>query len=190
MTITDITAPPYTLASNLPITPTSTSVTINTKTFTNCLDTQQWRSSVKDIQNTTITSGVKTTIAYYAYYYGLCTVVGPSGSGRPSAASISVAAGNKVIDNSAIDIPIPFNSGVNDYLWFALPASVPNKNCWVQNPSINGPIAGAVGGTNIFPALTPADVVSVTNSFGCTTNYNVYISNRQSVAPTLTIRLA
>jgi hypothetical protein len=95
-----------------------------------------------------------------------------------------VLTGTKVLATSAGNITIAYNSTANDYLWFAIPSSVANKNCWCCNASIYGTIGGAVSpGGNLFPA---PDYENISVTTACwTANYDIYISNKQSIAGTL-----
>jgi hypothetical protein len=161
------------------------SVTITTKTFVSCGDSQIWCGCAKNTCSINFGSAAYTTTAYLPYYWGKCTCPGAPGTNRPVGDAAMVTSGTKVLAAASGDITINFAAvSGNDYLWFAIPSSVLNKNCWCVNPSIYGTIGGAVSaGGNLFPA---PDYESISVTTACwTANYDIYISNKQSVASTL-----
>lgn len=128
----------------------------------------------------------------YPWYWGKITCAAPSGVGRPDAACIKHEitgntcggsnTGNKVVGISSGTITVNFNSGDNDYLWFATPDASTTKTCWFVDALNKGNIGGAVSaGGNLFPAPeTITNVTSVgTGSWGGQ-SYKIYVSNYQS----------
>jgi len=170
-----------TLGSNLAVnisTISPATVTINPVTFSTYGQTQTWGGSAKNTKGTQFNT-TQTVTAYYPYYWGVCTCPGPSGANRPIPDSAMVAGGNKVLQPSGGPLSIDFNSGADDYLWFAIPSTVvPIKTAWyVPALSVGGTIGGSTPGTNLFPAPVPA----ITVTTACwTKTYDVYISNKQS----------
>ena len=154
------------------------SATICTKTFTSCGDTQAWCGCATNTCGAQIGSSSYTITGLLPYYWGKCTCPGPAGSGRPTATCAMVIGGTKILASSAGAVSINFNSGSDDYLWFAIPATVAAKNCWCVTALNNGAIGGGVSpACNLFPA---ADSVSVTTACWSGCNYCVYISNKQT----------
>ena len=177
MCIRDVTASSN-LSTNISIA-SPAAATITNKTFASCGDTQVWCGSAKNTQTTQFGSGVYTTIAYHPYFWGKCTCPGVSGANRPVPDSTMVAGGNKVLAPSNGSFGITFNSGADDYLWFAVPSTVTDKSSWaVPVLSVGGPIGGGIGaGCNLFPAPVPSVLVTT----ACwSIPYDVYISNKQS----------
>jgi len=132
----------------------------------------------------------RTIVGLFPYFWGLCNCPGAPGANRPSGTSAMVLSGTKVVACSAADITIPFNAvSGNDYLWFAVPSCVADKTCWCCNTSFFGAIGGGVCvGGNLFPSPISGGTcnVSVTSiSPPWTCNYDIYISNKQSIAATL-----
>lgn len=118
----------------------------------------------------------------YPYFYGKVTYTGATGVCRPTPTSALVTGGTKVVAESNSTLYINFNSGTNDYLWFAIPSGS-TKTCWCVNALNNGAIGGAVSaGGNLFPAKVSCPVTTTCWS-GQT--YNIYISNYQSATNTL-----
>lgn len=155
------------------------SITVATGTFSSCGQVRQWRGCATNTCSTSFLSSNYQTIAYYPYYWGKCTCPGGAGCNRPTATCAMVLGGSKVLAPSNGSISITFNSTDNDYLWFAIPATV-GKVCWCtpSAPTNNGAIGGGVSpACNLFPA---PDVVSVTSTCWSGVNYNVYISNAQT----------
>ena len=181
MCVRDVTSG-VTLATNISTT-SPQAVTIATKTFTTCGQTQQWCGSAMNTCGDQFNSSNSTVISYYPWYWGICTCPGAPGANRPTATCDMVIGGTPLLATSAGNVSPPFNSGGDDYLWFAVPSSVTDKTCWCLNTSVYGAIGGAVSpGGNLFPA--PDSGISVTTSCW-TTNYDVYISNKQSTTTTL-----
>jgi hypothetical protein len=140
--------------------------------------------------STPLASGTTTPIGaivcgLYPYFYGKVTYTGATGVCRPTPTSALVTGGTKVVSDSSNILYINFNSGTNDYLWFAIPSGS-TKTCWCVNALNNGAIGGVVSaGGNLFPAF---NLVSVTCGFwgaGSPHPYNVYVSNYQSATNTL-----
>jgi ribosomal protein L31 len=155
------------------------SATITSYTATTCGQQQSWCGCVTNTCGTCFGSVAYTTTAYLPYYWGICTCPGPSGTNRPTATCAMVIGGTKILASSSGSISITFNSGNDDYLWFAVPATV-SKVCWCtpSAPTNNGAIGGGINpACNLFPA---PDVVSVTSACWAGKSYNVYISNAQT----------
>jgi hypothetical protein len=155
------------------------SATINAKTFVSCGNTQVWCGCATNTCGAQIGSSSYTITGLLPYYWGVCTCPGAAGAGRPTATCAMVTGGTKILASSEA-ISINFNSGVNDYLWFAIPATVAAKTCWCVNGINNGTIGGCVSpACNLFPA---PNSISVTTACWSGCNYNVYISNKQTCA--------
>ena len=164
------------------------SVGICTTTFNTCGQQQSWCGSAKNTNAVQFDSGIYTTTAYLPYYWGVCTCPGPAGACRPVGNAAMVLSGTKVLGDSSGNVTIPFNSGGNDYLWFAIPSSVANKTCWCLNASIYGVIGGAVSaGGNLFPDPNIDVYCNIPVTTACWSGrlYDVYISNKQSTAAIL-----
>lgn len=165
-----------TLAINIS-TSSPQSATITTHTFNSCGDSQVWCGSAKNTCSSQFNSGSFTVNALLPYYYGKCTCPGAAGVGRPTLTGSQVTGGTKVLATSAGAISISFSSTSDDYLWFAVPATI-TKSCWCVTALNNGAIGGGVSaGCNLFPAPNATPVTSVCWA-GC--SYNVYVSNYQS----------
>jgi hypothetical protein len=189
MCIIDVTHA-ITLASNISTT-SPQSVTITGTTFTSCGQAQQWHGVAKNTHSGTFTSSNATVSALYPYYWGIVNAPGPSGAGRPSAASIvtlinsgsGVGTCHKILansDNLYDGSAINFNSTGSDYMWFAIPSTVTNKLKWCVTPSNCGSIGGAVNpGGNLFPSPDENCAISSLSPVWSTT-YDIYISNKQS----------
>ncbi len=155
------------------------SATITSYTATTCGQQQSWCGCATNTCGTCFGSVVYTTTAYLPYYWGVCTCPGGSGWNRPIATCAMVIGGTKILASSSGSISITFNSGNDDYLWFAVPVTV-SKVCWCtpSAPTNNGAIGGGINpACNLFPA---PDVVSVTSACWAGKSYNVYISNAQT----------
>jgi hypothetical protein len=177
MCVRDVTGG-VTLATNISTT-SPQSVAINTTTFSSCGQQQSWCGSAKNTHTTQFNSGSFTTTSLLPYYWGICTCPGPAGANRPTPTCAMVLGGTKVLAGSSGSISVTFNSTDNDYLWFAVPATV-SKVCWCtpSAPTNNGAIGGGVNpACNLFPAPVP---VSVTTACWAGCSYNVYISNAQT----------
>jgi len=188
MCIIDVTNGNTSIATNISTT-SPQSATIASKTFDgSCGQTQVWKGCAQDSCNTAFGSGNYTVTGLYPYYWGKCTCPGAAGAGRPSLSAADVTGGTKVLAGSAGSFGISFNSTDNDYLWFAVPASVSNKTCWHVDTINNGEIGGGVGaGCNLFPT---ADVVNnVENDCWDSVAYEVYVSNKQT-AQTLSMAIS
>jgi len=176
MCILDITAA-LTLSSS-GSTSSPQSATITTKTFISCGQTQSWRGSAKNSCTTQFNSSNYTVTAYLPYYWGKCTCPGAAGENRPVASGVMVTGGTKVLATSSGSISINFNTTDDDYLWFAVPASVSAKTCWYITALNNGSIGGGVSpACNLFPV---ADLVLADSACWSNQSYNVYISNYQT----------
>ena len=125
----------------------------------------------------------------YPYYYGKvdCGSI-PSGTNRPAATACLITGGTKVISSSYGTICANFNSGNNDYIWFAIPnIGSTAKTKWYLTALNNGSIGGAVSaGGNLFPS--PVSVTNVENIIWCGQTYNMYISNYQTTSGIMELR--
>ena len=167
-----------TIATNISTT-SPQSATINTVTFTSCGQLQQYKGCVQDSCSTAIGSSNHTITGLYPYFWGTCTCPGAAGAGRPSLTAGDITGGTKVVAGSAGSFAISFASGDNDYLWFAVPATVSNKTCWYIDAINNGAIGGGVSpACNLFP--DPVVVNNVENECLDSVAYEVYVSNKQT----------
>jgi hypothetical protein len=143
--------------------------------------TQQWRGEGTDTQSNPFQSANFTVQSIYPYFYGKVASGGAlPGVNRPVANQALINSGTAVVADSSGTININFNSGVDDYFWFAVPASMPLKTSWFVTILNNGAIGGPVSvGGNLFPA---PDLVSVNSPslLWAGVNYNIYITNYQS----------
>jgi hypothetical protein len=158
------------------------SATINTVTFTTCGQLQQYKGCAQNSCSVAFGSSNTTITGLYPYFWGTCTCPGAAGANRPSLTAGDITGGTKVLAGSAGSFAINFASGENDYLWFAVPATVANKSCWVIDAINNGAIGGGVGaGCNLFP--DPDVVNNVENECWDSVAYEVYVSNKQTETP-------
>lgn len=186
--IMDITNSNTLIATNISTSPTA-SPSIATKTFTSCLDTQRWCGIAKDTKNASHSSAYETITSYLPYYWGTCSAPGSAGENRPTTLTpAEIVAGTKVLADSSGKVSINFNSTNDDYIWFAVPATVNEKNCW----QVSGINFGEIGGTatsypvvqpNLFPS--PETVNNVATACWSGQIYEVYISNAQSSSSSL-----
>jgi len=177
MCIIDVTSG-VTLASNIS-TSSPSSQNIGTKTFTTCGQVQSWCGSAKNTCTNQFNSSSVSVTGLLPYFYGKCTCPGAAGENRPTLTAPMITGGTKVLANSAGSFSISFNSTANDYLWFAVPASVSDKVCWYVDNINNGTIGGGVSpACNLFPA--PNTVTGVQNVCWNGQSYEVYVSNKQS----------
>lgn len=153
--------------------------TICTKLFSSCGMTQVWCGSAKNSCSGQFNSSTLTVSGILPYYWGICTCPGGAGCNRPVASCAMVLTGTKVLSNSSGSIGINFNSGPDDYIWFAVPSTVTDKTCWCVSALNNGSIGGGVSpACNLFPA--PDANISVSTACWSSCNYDVYISNKQT----------
>lgn len=188
MCIIDVTDSNTLIATDISTT-SPQSANIGIVTFNgSCGQTQVWKGCAQDSCSAAFGSGNHTITGLYPYFWGMCTCPGTAGANRPSLTANDVTGGTKVIAGSAGSFGITFNSTDNDYLWFAVPASVSNKVCWHVDAINNGVIGGGVGaGCNLFPV---ADVVNnVQNVCWNSVAYEVYVSNKQT-AQTLSMAIS
>lgn len=158
----------------------SEGVDIGTINFTTYGQTQQWRGEADSTEATPFQSSNFTVTSYFPWYYGKVNAPGNAGENRPTATESLVLSGTKTIASSSGTITIDWDSGDDDYIWFAVPNDAPTKTEWYETVFNNGDIGGAVSvGGNLFPDF---DTVSVTNSSPAwgPKNYEVYISNWQT----------
>ena len=183
MCIIDVTDSSTLIATNISTT-SPQSATIANKTFDgSCGQTQVWKGCAQNSCSTAFGSSNHTITGLYPYYWGKCTCPGAVGEGRPEPntdfGAANITGGTKILADSAGSFGITFNSTDNDYLWFAVPASVSNKTCWHVDAINNGDIGGGVGaGGNLFP--TAVVVNNVQNNCWSSVAYEVYVSNKQT----------
>ena len=164
------------------------SADIGTKTFNgSCGQTFAWKGCAQNSCSAAFGSSNHTITGYYPYFWGVCTCPGAAGANRPSLTAAQITGGSKVLAGSAGSFGINFSSTDNDYLWFAVPATVSNKSCWYIDIINNGLIGGGVSpGCNLFPA--PVVVNNVQNACWSSVDYDVYVSNKQtSTSASMTI---
>ena len=163
----------------------SESVDIGTITNTAPMS-RSWRAEALNTNAGSFVSGNRGTTSIYPYFFGKVSSGGADpGLSRPVATQALVAGGSKVVASSANTITIDFASGSDDYIWFAIPASMASKNSWFVNALNNGLIGGTVGpGGNLFP---DPDVISIDSPtvLWAGVNYKIYISNYQSAVSAL-----
>jgi hypothetical protein len=187
MCIIDVTDSSTPLATNISIS-SPQSITIATKTFISCGETQNWKGCAEDSCAAAFGSINHTVTSLLPYFWGVCTCPGTAGDNRPSLTGGDIIGGAKVLAGSAGSFGINFNSSDNDYLWFAVPASVSDKVCWHVDEINNGIIGGNVGAAcNLFPAA--ATVNPVANECWSGEIYEVYVSNKQT-SQTLTMTIS
>lgn len=103
------------------------------------------------------------------WYYG--TYNSPGGLVPiPTSVDIDISTGtsNNLVDPSGTII-IPFNSAIDDFIWFAIPVSAGTKSTWYVSDINQGAIGGAV---SRFGNLFPDPVVVNYNGI----DLNLYIS--------------
>lgn len=178
MCIIDISSASSIIAANISTSSPQT-VNIGTVTFTTCGQTQQWKGCAQNTCATAFGSSNETVIGLYPYFWGKCTCPGSAGENRPILNATEIAAGNKVLAGSAGSFSINFNSTDNDYLWFAVPATVANKVCWYVDGINNGGIGGGVSpACNLFPDNVVVN--NVQNVCWSGVAYELYVSNKQT----------
>lgn len=132
----------------------------------------------------TTTPIVSVITGIYPYFYGKVASGGvAAGVNRPSATAALVAGGTKVVGLSNGSIYINWNSGSDDYIWFAIPTTSASKTKWADTIVTvnNGSIGGAVSaGGNLFPDYN--NVINVGTTCWSGQTYKVYISNYQTAA--------
>lgn len=118
----------------------------------------------------------------YPYFYGKVASGGaPSGSNRPTPTAALITGGTKIVGSSTGTVYINFNSGADDYIWFATPNASTTKTCWYVDATNKGNIGGAISaGGNLFP--NPDTVTSVGTVCWSGQSYKLYISNYQTCA--------
>lgn len=110
------------------------------------------------------------------YYYGTYEVLGGNVA-IPTENDINISTGIGVNNVNLNDfaITIPFNSGVNDFIWFAIPSAFPLRTEWFVT-ILN---KGLIGGSKIISGnLFPDPVLVNFNNI----EYRLYISNYRTNA--------
>ena len=186
MCIIDVTDANTPLATNI-TTSSPQSVDIGSVLFETCGQLQQYKGCAQDSCSVAFGSSNHTITGLYPYFWGKCTCPGPAGANRPSLTAAQITGGTKVVSGSAGSFGINFSSTDNDYLWFAVPATVTNKSCWYIDIINNGLIGGTVSPAgNLFP--DPDVVNNVQNTCWNSVAYEVYVSNKQtSTSASMTI---
>ena len=127
-----------------------------------------------------------TVCGLYPYFYGKIASGGaPAGGNRPAPTtticSCIIAGCGKTVVDSNVPIYINFNSGSDDYIWFAIPSTCTPKTSWYLTALNNGAIGGAVSaGGNLFPAY--CSVTSISTACWSNQTYQIYVSNYQTGA--------
>lgn len=121
-----------------------------------------------------------TTINPFTWYYGKLN--SPGGVVTiPTSTDIDISTGTLVtsIDPSGT-IPIPFDSTIDDFIWFAIPLSSGEKYQWYISDINQGDIGGEVSRFgNLFP-----DPILVNHN---DVSMNLYISNYRTNISTLSV---
>jgi len=123
---------------------------------------------------------------YYPWYWGTEASGGAaSGVNRPSVTCIkSLITGGttcKCVDDSNATLFVDFNSGTDDYLWFAIPENSTSKTCWYESALNSGLIGGVVSsGGNLFPDPVLVSGMTSTSPSWSGQTYKIYVSNYQS----------
>ena len=186
MCIIDVTVANSTIGHNVSNVSPQT-VTLNNKTVSSCGETFIWKGVTKNSKGESITSMNTVVTGMLPYFWGKISVPGVAGSNRPSTLAANViTGGTKVLATSCGQLGITFNSGDNDYVWFAIPSSVIDKNSWYVDGINSGVIGGGVSAAcNLFP--DPVIVSGVANNCWSSQSFDVYISNKQSSIGTILI---
>lgn len=131
------------------------------------------------------TSISQTICGLYPYFYGKVSSGGcPAGVNRPVPSNALINTGTKVVGLSTGTININFNSGSDDYVWFAIPNASTSKTKWFVDSLNNGNIGGGVSpGCNLFPVECVVSPVTTACWGGQT--YKVYVSNYQSAVTSI-----
>jgi hypothetical protein len=115
------------------------------------------------------------------WYHGVYEVLGGNVT-IPLASDINLSNGIDINNqNPNNDITIEFNSGVNDFIWFAIPVMATSKTKWFVNTFNKGDIGGI---KNINGNLFPDPEIITYNG----TNYRIYISNYRTNVALITIK--
>lgn len=135
---------------------------------------------------TTPTSVINITGIYPFIYGKFSSGCVAAGLNRPSPTAALISNGTSVVTDSSSTICVNFNSTSDDYIWFATPASSPDKICWYVDSANNGSIGGSVSvGGNLFPSgVIVSSVCNPTSSCGCWSGqtYKIYVSNYQTTS--------
>ena len=158
----------------------SESVNIGTVTNTSPIS-QVYRIEGENNKDVAITPETYTINSIYPYFYGKVSSGGAvAGANRPVANQALIDSGTKVVQNSNGSFSVNFNSGTDDYIWFAIPLTSGAKNNWYVTALNNGDIGGSVDVSgNLFP---DSDGLTVTTVNWSGISYLVYISNYQTAS--------
>ncbi|MGC3945352.1 MAG: hypothetical protein QM762_12700 [Chryseolinea sp.] len=143
--------------------------------------TRQWRVEAQNTLLASFNSGNRNLSSIYPYFWGKVSSSGAApGVNRPTANQALINSGTKVVQASNGTVTINFNSTSDDYIWFAIPASMASKLAWYVSALNNGPIGGSVSpGGNLFPDPSLVTINSPT-ALWSGIQYKIYVSNYQS----------
>ena len=132
------------------------------------------------IPTTTTTSSTTVNPFLNTWYYGKYN--SPGGVVPiPTSVDINIATGTAVSNvNPSGSLVIPFNSAVDDFLWFAIPVSAGTKSNWFVTTLNQGLIGGPA---TYYGNLFPNPVVVTYNSV----SLNLYISTGRTNVAQMTI---
>jgi hypothetical protein len=132
------------------------------------------------IPTTTTTSSTTVSPFLNTWYYGKYN--SPGGVVPiPTSVDINLATGTAVSNvNPSGTLIIPFNSAVDDYLWFAIPVTAGTKSNWFVTTLNQGLIGGPA---TYYGNLFPNPVVVTYNSI----SLNLYISTGRTNVAQMTI---
>lgn len=144
----------------------SESIDIGTITNTSPIS-QSFRAEGINTNAVQFNSSNFTVNSIYPYFYGRSVTA-------PVVNNSLITGGTKVVASSSGTLNITFNA-VYEYLWFAHPASMPEKTVWYVTALNTGSIGGI---SNLFGSPSPLSVTTV-NWNGV--NYKVYVSNYATI---------
>ena len=127
------------------------------------------------------TSTQSTTItALYPWFYGKV-----AGGSKPTKNQALINSWTKVVAGSSSTLSVTFWSGINDWIWFAIPQASTSKTTWYIDVFNNWSIGWA---SNLFDSENIVSIDSPT-TLRNGVNYKIYVSNYQSqVVSTMQLR--
>ncbi len=130
------------------------------------------------ITKTTIVTKSNQPNITYGYYYGVIPSLGAqAGQNRPVANTSLFTGGTSITINGDQTLIIPYNSSPDDYIWLAIPSSLPDRKTWYVSDLNQGQIGGIVDdGGNLFP---DAEISG---------GYKFYIANYQTAINVIYIK--
>ena len=157
----------------------SESVSLTSKTFSpngSTVQTYTWGIRGTNTENNQMAQRNYSIHAYQPWFWGK---VYSSTETRPTATQDLINGGTKVIADSSGNINVTFNSGDDDYLWFAIPASSTPKTYWYIASGNEGDIGGDIGTGSAYNLFPDPDILSISDPSGnwSGVNYRIYISN-------------